>query len=57
MDDDEFDYEDAARFLGLSAAQFRKLRHAGVLPPGYRIGRRLMYRRRDLEDWKRKHGS
>jgi excisionase family DNA binding protein len=41
----------AAEFLGISDNALAKMRHAGEGPPFLKIGRRVRYRRSDLEVW------
>lgn len=43
--------EDAAEWLGLSASYMNKLRVSGDGPAFHKIGRRVLYRRNDLEQW------
>lgn len=43
--------EDAAQWLGLSCSYLNKLRVFGGGPPFHKIGRRVLYRRDDLEQW------
>jgi predicted DNA-binding transcriptional regulator AlpA len=42
---------EAARFLGLSASTLNKLRLSGYGCPYLKLGRRVVYDLRDLEDW------
>jgi predicted DNA-binding transcriptional regulator AlpA len=42
---------DAARFVGLSASTLAKLRLNGNGPIYCKLGRRVVYRRADLEAW------
>jgi predicted DNA-binding transcriptional regulator AlpA len=42
---------DAARFVGLSASTLAKLRLTGNGPVYCKLGRRVVYRRVDLEQW------
>lgn len=46
---------DAARFLGLSSSTLAKLRLRGDGPAYCKLGRRVVYRRSDLEDWLNRH--
>ncbi len=43
--------DEAAAFLRTPAATLRYWRHLGVGPNGFRLGRRVMYRREDLVRW------
>jgi hypothetical protein len=43
--------DEAAAFLRTPAATLRYWRHLGVGPDGFRLGRRVMYRREDLARW------
>ncbi len=44
--------EETATMLGLSRASLYNRRYAGSdLPPSYRVGDRVRYRRRDVEQW------
>jgi predicted DNA-binding transcriptional regulator AlpA len=42
---------DAARFVGLSESTLAKLRLNGNGPPYCKLGRRVVYRLADLEQW------
>ncbi|SHF96394.1 helix-turn-helix domain-containing protein [Geodermatophilus nigrescens] len=42
---------EAADYLRAPIATLRYWRHLGIGPAGFRIGRRVMYRRRDLDLW------
>jgi predicted DNA-binding transcriptional regulator AlpA len=42
---------DAARFVGLSESTLAKLRLNGNGPRYCKLGRRVVYRREDLEQW------
>ena len=42
---------EAASFLRTPVATLRYWRHLGVGPSGFRLGRRVMYRREDLTRW------
>ena len=44
----------AANYLNLSDAWLRLLRARGGGPPYYRLGRRIVYRRSDLDAWARR---
>jgi predicted DNA-binding transcriptional regulator AlpA len=41
----------ASSFLGVPEATLRYWRHAGQGPASFKIGRRLVYRREELERW------
>ncbi len=43
--------DEAAALLRTSVATLRYWRHLGVGPDGFRLGRRVMYRREDLARW------
>ncbi len=43
--------EEAARFLNLSPSTLAKMRLSGKSPTYIKMGRRVAYRRSDLEDW------
>jgi predicted DNA-binding transcriptional regulator AlpA len=53
--------QEAAHFLGLSVSTLNKLRLTGAGPPYMKLGRRVLYDLRDLEEWaasrKRNHTS
>jgi len=49
---DVFDTERAARRLGLSVSTMEKLRCLGGGPAYLKLGRRVVYEARDLDDWK-----
>ena len=42
---------EAADFLRTPVATLRYWRHRGVGPDGFRLGRRVVYRRADLDRW------
>jgi hypothetical protein len=42
---------EAAAFLRAPVATLRYWRHLGIGPDGFRLGRRVMYRRDDLDRW------
>jgi Helix-turn-helix domain len=42
---------EAASYLRTPVATLRYWRHLGVGPDGFRIGRRVVYRRADLDRW------
>jgi predicted DNA-binding transcriptional regulator AlpA len=48
---DVFNAETAARFLGLSPSTLAKMRLSGNSPKFLKLGRRVLYRRIDLESW------
>jgi hypothetical protein len=41
----------AASYLRTPVATLRYWRHLGIGPDGFRIGRRVVYRRADLDRW------
>jgi hypothetical protein len=43
--------DEAAAFLRTPVATLRSWRHLGVGPDGFRVGRRVMYRREDVNRW------
>ncbi len=43
--------QEAAAFLRTFVATLRYWRHLGVGPAGFRLGRRVLYRQHDLEQW------
>ncbi len=45
------DTDDAARYLGLAKQTLAKFRVSGESPPYYKIGRRVLYDRADLDEW------
>lgn len=47
--------QEAARFLGLSASTLNKLRLTGGGPRFMKLGRRVLYDLRDLEEWACEH--
>jgi excisionase family DNA binding protein len=42
---------EAARILRAPASTLRYWRHVGTRPRGFRVGRRVLYRRSDVEAW------
>nr|WP_245649157.1 helix-turn-helix domain-containing protein [Sphingomonas mali] len=46
-----FSNDEAASFLRLSPRTLEKYRVIGGGPPFYKLGRRVFYKRVDLEDW------
>ena len=42
---------DAAKMLGVSRAHYLKLHCAGRVPMPVRLGRRVLWRRTELEEW------
>lgn len=42
---------EAAAFLRAPVATLRYWRHLGIGPDGFRLGRRVLYRREDLDRW------
>ena len=47
--------EQVAAFTGLSASYLAKLRCTGEGPPFKKIGRAVIYRQSDVEDWLESH--
>ena len=45
------DTQRAAHYVGLSASTMAKLRLSGDGPPYFKLGRRVMYARGDIEAW------
>jgi predicted DNA-binding transcriptional regulator AlpA len=43
--------EEAAAVLRTPVATLRYWRHLGVGPDGFRLGRRVVYRRQDVDRW------
>ena len=43
--------EDVASFTGLSTSYLNKLRVTGFGPPFMKIGRAVLYKQKDVEDW------
>ena len=43
----------AAQSLGIGRSLFRKLNSSGLIPRPVRIGRRVLWRTQELEDWVR----
>ena len=41
----------AAALAGISRAHWQRLRAAGKLPPSVRLGRKILWRRREIEEW------
>jgi excisionase family DNA binding protein len=46
-----FTPETLAEYLSVPVATCRKWRHNHEGPPGFRVGRHVRYRRRDVEAW------
>jgi predicted DNA-binding transcriptional regulator AlpA len=46
---------EVARLARLSESTLRWLRHQGRGPAGFRLGRRLVFRRGEVEAWLRQH--
>jgi predicted DNA-binding transcriptional regulator AlpA len=46
---------EVARLSRLSESTIRWLRHQGRAPAGFRLGRRLVFRRGEVEAWLRQH--
>lgn len=38
-----------------TVASIHQEQHRGLGPPGYRIGKRVLYRRSETEQWRRSH--
>ena len=47
--------QEAARFLGLSVSTLNKMRMTGAGAPYRKLGRRVLYDLRELEEWAREH--
>jgi excisionase family DNA binding protein len=47
--------EEVAEITRLSASTLRWLRHRGEGPPGFKMGRRVMFRRTAVLEWIREH--
>jgi excisionase family DNA binding protein len=47
--------EEVAEFTRLSTSTLRWLRHRGEGPTGFKLGRRLMFRRAEVQEWIRRH--
>lgn len=43
--------DEAAEYLRKTPAQLRWMRHAGTGPKSAKIGGRVMYRQKDVDDW------
>ncbi len=43
--------QDLADYLGVPTATVYTWRHRRLGPPGFRVGKHLRYRRRDVEEW------
>jgi excisionase family DNA binding protein len=43
--------EDAAEYLGLAPQTLAKLRWSGDSPPYFKVGRRVLYEREELDAW------
>ena len=43
--------QDLADYLGVPIATIYTWRHRRLGPPGFRVGKHLRYRRRDVEEW------
>lgn len=48
---DFFTIEELSRYLGMTVWSVRGLRTRGTLPPAFKIGRTLKWRRSEIEDW------
>jgi predicted DNA-binding transcriptional regulator AlpA len=54
-DDDLLLLEEVAAITRLSTSTLRWLRHKGEGPPGFKMGRRVMFRRTAVLEWIREH--
>ena len=54
-DDDLLLLEEVAEITRLSTSTLRWLRHQGEGPPGFKMGRRVMFRRTAVLEWIREH--
>lgn len=54
-DDDLLLLEEVAALTRQSVSTLRWLRYKGEGPPGFRLGRRLLFRRSAVEAWLRQH--
>ena len=43
--------EDAAQYLGLATQTLAKMRWSGESPPFFKVGRRVLYEREELDAW------
>jgi excisionase family DNA binding protein len=43
--------KDAAKYLGLAPQTLAKMRLSGDSPPFYKLGRRVLYKRTELDSW------
>ncbi len=43
--------QDLADYLGVPVATVYAWRHRRLGPPGFRVGKHVRYRQRDVEDW------
>ena len=46
---------EVAQITRQSVSTLRWLRHKGEGPPGFKVGRRLLFRRGEVEAWLRQH--
>ena len=46
---------EVAQITRQSVSTLRWLRHKGEGPPGFKVGRRLLFRRGEVEAWLRRH--
>ena len=46
---------EVAQITRQSVSTLRWLRHKGEGPPGFKVGRRLLFRRSEVEAWLRQH--
>ena len=54
-DDDLLLLEEVAALTRQSVGTLRWLRHRGEGPAGFKVGRRLLFRRGEVEAWLRQH--
>jgi excisionase family DNA binding protein len=54
-DDDLLLLEEVAALTRQSVSTIRWLRHKGQAPPGFRLGRRVVFRRAEVEQWIAQH--
>ncbi|MEI2718250.1 MAG: helix-turn-helix domain-containing protein [Candidatus Nanopelagicales bacterium] len=43
--------EAASAYIGAAVGTLRYWRHRGLGPPSFKVGRRVLYRRDDLDKW------
>lgn len=54
-DDDLLLLEEVAELCRQPVSTIRWLRHRGQGPPAFKVGRRLVFRRAEVEAWLRRH--